>query len=175
MGHIVIISGSPGVGKSTIAKILSENSPYERTIHIHTDDFYGYIRKGYIEPWRIEAGEQNDIVIETIAVCAKNFAKSGYEVFVDGVIGSWFLEPWIEVVSSEIPVHYAILRPTLEVAVTRNANREKVLASNIITQMWNVFADLGSYESHVINTTNQNSDESAIEIRNMVNEGCLRI
>ena len=56
MCQIVIISGSPGAGKSTVSPIIAKNSLYERAVCIHTDDFYGYIRKGkgFIEPWKLE-------------------------------------------------------------------------------------------------------------------------
>jgi cytidylate kinase len=106
MGRIVIISGSPGSGKSTITQILAENSPYEKTVHIHTDDFYKYICKGYIEPWQNGAGEQNATVLETIALCAKSFADGGYEVFVDGVIGPWFINPWVKLARDNSSISY---------------------------------------------------------------------
>ena len=42
---IVIISGACGTGKSTISKLLAESSPCQRSLRIHTDDFYEYIKK----------------------------------------------------------------------------------------------------------------------------------
>jgi len=69
-GQIIIVSGPPGAGKSTVARRLSEGTESARAIHLHTDDFYGYIRKGYVEPWQPESSEQNAIVIDALAQTA---------------------------------------------------------------------------------------------------------
>ena len=175
MGQVIIISGPPGAGKSTVARRLAEISPYERAIHIHTDDFYAYIRKGYIDPWKVESNEQNIIVSKAMASCAESYVEGGYEVLVDGIVGSWHLGSWIKIVQHGISVNYVILRPSLEITLSRNANRGKVIKLNVITHMWNEFTELGLHESHVIDTTCQNTEETVVEVRDMVNRGCLRL
>ena len=45
--RIVIITGSPGTGKTTISAIVAKESSMEKSVHMHTDDFYhciGYFR-----------------------------------------------------------------------------------------------------------------------------------
>ena len=91
---IIIISGATGTGKTSTAGILTENAPSRLAVHLHTDDFYQYIKRGYIAPWLEEAGDQNETVAEVIAASARSYAEGGYEVYVDGVIGPWFLKPW---------------------------------------------------------------------------------
>ena len=45
-GRIVIITGSPGTGKTTISAIVASESSMEKSVHMHTDDFYHYhVRK----------------------------------------------------------------------------------------------------------------------------------
>jgi len=175
MKRIVIISGSPGVGKSTIAKLLAENSPYERAMHFHTDDHYGYILKGYIEPWLPEASKQNTTIIEAFVASIKELAIGGYEVIVDGVIGPWFLEPWLELLHDDIDVRYVILRPELEMTIFRNANREKQIMHDAIVGMWKEFVDLDEYESYALDTTSQSPEETATLIRRMLEEGHFRM
>ena len=46
--RIVIVSRACGTGKTSIARLLAKNSTYAHAIHIHTDDFYQYVRKGYM-------------------------------------------------------------------------------------------------------------------------------
>lgn len=47
-GRIVIITGSPGTGKTTAASVIAKESSLSRSVHIHTDDFYHYLSKGEI-------------------------------------------------------------------------------------------------------------------------------
>ncbi len=42
-GRIIIITGSPGTGKTMTASIVAGESELEKSVHIHTDDFYHYL------------------------------------------------------------------------------------------------------------------------------------
>ena len=42
-GRIIIITGSPGTGKTTIASIVAHESDFAKSVHMHTDDFYHYL------------------------------------------------------------------------------------------------------------------------------------
>lgn len=50
-GRIIIITGSPGTGKSTTAPIVAKESNLSKSVHMHTDDFYHYIQKGQYLPF----------------------------------------------------------------------------------------------------------------------------
>lgn len=176
--NIVIISGPSGVGKSTIARKLAEQSVHERAVHIHTDDFYKYICKGYIEPWKPESNDQNIVVAEVMTACAARFSEGGYEVIVDGVVGPWHLKPWIQTTNNAVAVHYVILRPNVQTTVTRAITRKgtnDLVDAEAVKNIWGDFADLGKYESHVIDTTYQTAEESLMVVRKMLNKGYLRI
>ena len=75
LGKIVIISGSPGTGKTSISQKMAENPLNELAVHIHTDDFYQYIRKGYIASWENESGNQNETMIEVAAASAEDISQ----------------------------------------------------------------------------------------------------
>jgi adenylate kinase family enzyme len=175
---IVIISGPPGSGKSSVVRRLAEDSECQRAVHMHTDDFYQYIRKGYISTWLPEAQEQNVIVLEAFTASAARYALGGYEVIVDGIIGPWYLEPWIKAVQDGFDVRFVILRPSKETTVARAIERQGsgvLVNPEVIGNMWNYFTNLGPYESHVIDTTMQNIDESVAAIKKSLEDGAMRL
>ena len=102
-GRIIVITGAPGTGKTTTASAVAKESDLEKSVHMHTDDFYHYLSKGAIPPHLPESNEQNLIVIEAFLEAAKRYARGGYDVIVDGIIGPWFLKPW----QSLVREHYS--------------------------------------------------------------------
>ena len=65
-GHIAIISGSPGSGKTTTAEALA-HLPGVPKVHVHSDDFWGNIKHGHIPPWLPESDAQNHMVAQIAA------------------------------------------------------------------------------------------------------------
>ncbi|MEO2203084.1 AAA family ATPase [Paenibacillus pabuli] len=172
-GRIIIITGSPGTGKSTIASIVANESSLPKSVHLHTDDFYHYIKKGAIPPFLPESEEQNLIVIEAYLEAAKRFASGGFDVIIDGIVGPWFLEPWLKVVQDNYEVHYIILRAIKEVTMKRAINRSKLDEdSNIelVEKMWEQFNNLGHFESNIIDTTHQSIDQSVLTIKAVIEQ-----
>ena len=73
-GRIIVITGSPGTGKTTTASAIAKESDLEKSVHMHTDDFYHYLSKGAIPPHLPESNEQNLVVIEAFLEAAKRKA-----------------------------------------------------------------------------------------------------
>ena len=72
-GRIIVITGSPGTGKTTTASAVAKESDLEKSVHMHTDDFYHYLSKGAIPPHLPESNEQNLVVIEAFLEAAKRY------------------------------------------------------------------------------------------------------
>ena len=171
-GRIIIITGSPGTGKSTISSILAKESNMSKSVNMQTDDFYHYLSKGAIPPYLPESNEQNLIVIEAFLESAKRYARGGYDVIVDGIVGPWFLDPWIKAAQENYEVHYIILRATKEETMKRAIERSKLNKEtniNLVDTMWNQFNNLGKYESNVIDTTNSSIEETVLKVKTEIN------
>ena len=170
-GRIVVITGSPGTGKTTTASIVAKESSYKKSVHMHTDDFYHYLSKGAIPPYLPESQEQNLIVIEAFLEAAKRYARGGYDVIVDGIIGPWFLEPWQNIVQDAYEVHYIILRASKEVTMRRALNRSKLdqeTNTKVVEIMWDQFNHLGAYESYVIDTTHDSLSDTVAKLKEAI-------
>lgn len=170
-GRIVIITGSPGTGKTTAAALAARQSTLARSVHMHTDDFYQYLSKGAIAPHLPASHEQNSIVISAFLEAAKCFAANGYDVIVDGIVGPWFLEPWLRLAQIGFDVHYIVLRDSLEQTLKRAVGRSKLdreTNTELVETMWIQFASLGKYERHVISTDNLSIQETVSAIQNRI-------
>ena len=66
MSQIVIVSGPPGSGKSSVCESLCER--YDRTVHLETDVLFAAIRMGYEKPWKPGTSRQNAMDSRTATV-----------------------------------------------------------------------------------------------------------
>lgn len=167
-GRVLIITGAPGTGKSTVSAMVAAESDRERSVHLHTDDFYHCLSKGAVPPHRPESNDQNRTVMEAILAAAKCYARGGYDVVVDGIIGPWFLSPWQDAVREGYEVHYMVLRASREETMKRAISRAKLdRETNIelVQVMWDQFSHLGTYEAHVIDTTGRSVQDTVAAVK----------
>lgn len=170
-GRMIVITGSPGTGKTTVASIIAKESSLTKSVHLHTDDFYHFLCKGAIPPYLPESNEQNLIVIEAFLEAAKRYARGGYDVIIDGIIGPWFLEPWIKAAQDHYEVHYILLRASKEQTMERAAGRAKLdreTNRKLVETMWEQFTHLERYETYVVDTTDSSVEETVSLIKDRV-------
>jgi cytidylate kinase len=181
MNRITIITGSPGTGKSTVSALLAANSPFEKSVHMHTDDFFHYLKKGMIPPYLPESNSQNNVVIRSFMKAAIEFANAGYDVIVDGIIGPWFLAPWKEAATEykgRCEINYFILRATKEETLFRAKNRLKLSTTEnsvLVEQMWHQFTNLAEYEAHVIDSTELDEKNTAALLASKIGEAHFKL
>lgn len=82
---ISIISGTPGAGKTSLARLLSLSEP--KGVHIESDVFFRFLAHR-VDPSLPDAQEQNLTVVRAYVAAANQYSAGGYSVYLDGVIGS---------------------------------------------------------------------------------------
>jgi cytidylate kinase len=136
MGEIIVVSGPPGVGKSTAAALVADS--YDSSALVLGDVFFGFLRRGRVEPWLAEADEQNRSVVAAAAAACGRLAER-YTVVYDGVL--W--PPYAALFAAEAGAgfHYALLLPPLEVTLDRVRARTEHPFADVAaaTDMWHSF------------------------------------
>jgi cytidylate kinase len=120
MTSLLVVSGPPGAGKSTVARLLAEQ--YERSVLVEGDAFFGFLAAGAIQPWLPESHQQNEVVTEVAAVATGTFVQGGYDTIYDGVVGPWFLPAFAAGTGLDW-LDYVVILPSLEVCTERVATR----------------------------------------------------
>lgn len=176
-GDVIILTGPPAAGKTTVAQLLATDASVP-TVHVVTDLFYRWIRTGYVSPFLREAHRQNSVVIDAIAGTVVAFARGGYDVVVDGIVGPWFVPPFRAACErARLVVSYVVLRPDLDTTLTRARRRadDELRDVGAITGMHAAFARLGDLEGHAIDTGDLDAERTAAAVRRAVASGDYRL
>ncbi|MHC8943229.1 ATP-binding protein [Advenella incenata] len=172
-GEILILTGPPGSGKTTAALALTEQAGSAK-VHLHTDDFWRFIKNGAIAPYLPSAHIQNNVVMNALSGVAQSYAHGGYFVVVDGIIGPWFL-PSFQTIAT--PVHYIVLRPSLALSIARCQQRgnDTLTDPEPIAALHQQFSLLGELEHHVLSIDDKTRQETLEMIISAMQTGKFRL
>ena len=177
MSEVLLLTGAPGSGKTTVAALVAADAA-RPTVHVTTDEFFRAIRTGFVPPYLPGAHRQNEVVVDAIVAAVAVYARGGYDVVVDGIIGPWFLPPYREAAAAGAwTMSYVVLRADLETTLGRARQRADTELKDVdaITGLHGAFADLGELEPHALDTSRLDAASTAEAIREVVRSGRVRL
>jgi len=175
---VLILSGPPGVGKTTVAAIFAQRA--ERSVHLEADRFFFFIRSGFVEPWDPASHEQNQMAMRTAAAAAASYATAGYETVFEGiVIPRWTLGVVRETLEvAGVPASYAVLRAPRAHCVARVQEREghpDAHAPDVLAALCSEFDDLEAFERHAIDVAGLDPEQAAAAVAARLEGGDLAL
>lgn len=176
-GSILIVTGPAASGKTTAARQIAEQD-LDPSVHLQGDDFFHALKVGRLRGWEEGSTPQHQVVFEAIGTSATAFANGGYFVVLDSLIRPRFLDVLTDIIrSNNIELHYVVLRPSLSVTQSRSRQRDEAVRhrSEILEELHEAFLNLGDLESHVIDNSTLDVEQTVDEIRLRMGRGELQI
>jgi predicted kinase len=121
-GPVIVVSGAPGVGKSTVSRLVA--SAFDQSVHLRADDVMATIVSGWLDPNLPAARAQNESVGAALAVSAMSFADDGYTTVVDGFLFPDGVAGLAAACTARgLSCHYAVLVADLDTCWARASSR----------------------------------------------------
>ena len=124
-GRVIVVSGLPGAGKSSVSRALAQR--FERGAHIEADTLQKMIVSGASWPDpEITPESERQLRLRVTHGCrlADSFAAAGFCAVLDDI----FIGDRIDHLRADLvtrPFHFVMLNPSLDALRHRNATRDK--------------------------------------------------
>lgn len=172
MPSLLIVTGPPGAGKSTVSALLAQQS--DRSVLVEGDRFFDFLAAGAIEPWLPESHRQNEVVTEAAAAATGRFAAA-YETIYDGVVGPWFLSTFARA-TGLVELDYVVILPGVASCVARVGGRvgHGFTDEGATRKMHHEFANAEIEQRHILGGDSMSPHAVARAVQSARSKGDLR-
>ena len=160
----LVISGIPGAGRSTLARLVAERLP--RSVHVEAEVLQRFVVGGSVWPDgepRAEAMRQLRLRGKNTALLADSFFQAGFTPIVDDVVVGTRLAELRGDLRAR-PLLFVLLTPRLDVVRARNRERP----GKDVFEAWRHLDAVAREETPRVglwlDTSEQKAEESAAEI-----------
>jgi chloramphenicol 3-O-phosphotransferase len=175
LNQIIVISGPPGAGKTSVAEALCER--FDRMLLVEVDDLRHMVHAGYRHPWAgdHQAVEQLELGARNAAAIALQSIAMRYSVAITDVVTAdavaWYRDAFA---ASSVPVELVTLLPSLETTVVRDAGRDGAMGERARTLHAELTEETraGRIPGAILDTTaHANARESADAVQDAISRG----
>jgi uncharacterized damage-inducible protein DinB len=175
--RVTVLSGPSGAGKTTVAALLAADAG-RPTVNLTTDTFYTAVATGFVPPYLDGAEHQNAVVLDAVVAGVAAYARGGYDVVVDGVVGTSFLVLFRRAAVREgWDLRYVVLRPTLDVTLARGTVRAEpeLRDETALRSIHGFLSDLGELAAHAVDSSHDEPAATADALRGALDAGAFRV
>lgn len=161
MQEVILISGIPGSGKSTIASLLAKS--FSKSVYLSGDDIRLMVKGGFESPakvWDQATREQYYLSFANEAVLANNFIRNGYLVVIDDVIHPGDLYQEWQKHFEKLRCTKVALQPDIRIVQQRNRERGKYVEEGVINRLYEDFRRQNFDDWIVVDNSHQTPKET---------------
>lgn len=153
---ILILTGPPGAGKSTIAKSLAKKLNHCAVIDV--DLLRAMVVQPHIPPWQGEEGmAQLRLGAANACILAQNFNRAFYHVVILDVLTDETARIYRHQLD-QLDHRIVLLLPSLEVALQRNQARGQTLTDAEVRLLYDWQVELTDYDQQIDNSERSAGD-----------------
>ncbi len=177
--HVIIVSGPPGAGKTSVAEALCER--FDRMLHVEVDTLRHMVKAGYRHPWAgdAQAAEQLLLAVRNASALARESVAARYAAVIDDIVTAEMAAHYREALAGiDAPVHLVTLLPRLDVTLARDSARRESLPdrARALHEQLSREAAAGELPGAVLDTSDDtNAQLTADRVQDVVASGTALI